>query len=99
MKIKSAFVDKDNLPAPHQGYNKGYESSDSMFTGFRSTFAAKKEWKWSVTFSLLAQLGCIKSEWYDWLQVECGSIIKSDHMEIPFKLMAILLKALKSEIS
>ena len=43
MKIKSAFVDKDNLPAPHQGYNKGYESSDSMFTGFRSTFAAIKE--------------------------------------------------------
>ena len=28
---------------PHQGYNKGYESSYSMFTGFRSTFAAKKE--------------------------------------------------------
>ena len=42
-KIKSTFVDKDSLPAPHQGYNKGYEFSDSMFTGFRSTFAAKKE--------------------------------------------------------
>ena len=70
-----------------------------MFTGFRSTFAAKKEWKWSVTFSLLAQLRCIKSEWYDWLQVERGSIIKGDHMEIPFKLTANLSKALKSEIS
>ena len=41
-KIKSTFVDKDSLPAPHKGYNKGYESSDSMFTGFRSTLAAKK---------------------------------------------------------
>ena len=43
MKIKSTFVDKGSLPAPHQGYNKGYQSSDSMFTGFRSTFVAKKE--------------------------------------------------------
>ena len=66
MKIKSAFVDKDNLPAPHQGYNKGYESSDSMFTGFRSTFAAKKEWKWSVTFSLLPQLRCNQNDMIDY---------------------------------
>ena len=92
-------MDKDSLPAPHQGYNKGHESSDSMFAGLRSTFAAKKEWKWSVTFSLLAQLRGIKSEWYDWLQVERGSIIKGDHMEIPFKLTANLWKALKSKIS
>ena len=49
--------------------------------------------------SSLAQLRCIKSEWYDWLQVERGSIIKGDHMEIPFELMANLSKALKSEIS
>ena len=28
------------LPAPHRGYNKGYEFSASMFAGFRSTFAA-----------------------------------------------------------
>ena len=70
-----------------------------MFKGFRSTFAAKKEWKWSVTFSLLDQLRCIKSEWYDWLQVERGSINKGDNMEIPFKLTANLWKALKGEIS
>ena len=69
-----------------------------MFTRFRSTFVAKKEWKWSVTFSLLAQLRCIKPE-YDWLQVERGSIIKGDHMQIPFNLTANLPKALKSEIS
>ena len=79
-KIKSTSVDRDSFPAPHKGYNKGYESSDSMFTGFRSTFAAKKEWKWSVTFSLLTQLRCIKSEWHDWLQVERGFIIKGDHI-------------------
>ena len=42
-KIKSTFVDKDSFPAPHKGYNKGYEYSDSMFTGFRSTLVAKKE--------------------------------------------------------
>ena len=42
-KINSTFVDKDSFPAPHQGYSKCYESSDSMFTGFGSTFAAKKE--------------------------------------------------------
>ena len=42
-KINSTFVDKDSFPAPHQGHNKGYESLDSMFIGFRSTFAAKKE--------------------------------------------------------
>ena len=70
-----------------------------MFKGFRSTFAAKTEWKWSVTFSLLDQLRCIKSEWYDWLQVERGSINKGDNMEIPFKLTANLWKALKGEIS
>ena len=39
-KINSSFVDKDSLAAPHQGYNKGYEFSASMFAGFRSTFAA-----------------------------------------------------------
>ena len=61
--------------------------------GFRSTFAAKKEWKWSVTFSLLARLRCTKSEGHDWLQVERGSIIKVDHMEISFKLTANLSKA------
>ena len=71
-----------------------------MFTGFRSPFAAKKEWKWSVTFrELLAQLHCIISEWYDWLQVERGCIIEGDYMEIPFKLTANLWEALKSEIS
>ena len=32
-----------SYPAPHKGYNKGYESSDSMFTGCTSTVAAKKE--------------------------------------------------------
>ena len=37
------FVGKDSLPAPHQGYNKGYESSASMFAGFSSTYAAQKE--------------------------------------------------------
>ena len=42
-KINSTFVGKDSLPAPHQGYNKGYESSASTFAGFRSTFAAWKE--------------------------------------------------------
>ena len=40
---KSTFVDKDSFPAPLKVYNKAYESSDSMFTGFRSTFADKKE--------------------------------------------------------
>ena len=29
-KIKSTFVDKDSYPAPHKGFNKGYESSDSI---------------------------------------------------------------------
>ena len=33
-----------------------------MFARFRSTFAAKKEWKFSVTFSLLAQLCCNQSD-------------------------------------
>ena len=42
-KINSTFVDKDSLPAPHQGYNRYHESSDSTFAGLRSTFAAKKE--------------------------------------------------------
>ena len=36
--------------------------------------------------------------WYAWLQVEHGSIIKGDHMQIPFKLAANLWKASKSEI-
>ena len=70
-----------------------------MFTGFRSTFAAKKEWKWSVTLSLLAQLRCNQNDMIDYIQVERGSIIKGDHMEIRFKLMANLWKALKSEIN
>ena len=39
-KINTTFVDKDSLPAPHPGYNKGYQSSASMFAGFRSTFVA-----------------------------------------------------------
>ena len=65
-KIKSTFVDKDSLPAPHQGYNKGYASSASTFTGFRSTFTAQKEWKWSVTFSLLAQLRCNQNDMLDY---------------------------------
>ena len=41
------------------------------------------------------------SEWYmyAWLQVDRGSIVKSDHMQIPFTLAANLWKALKSEIS
>ena len=39
-KINSTFVHKDSLPAPHQGCNKGYESSASTFVGFRSTFVA-----------------------------------------------------------
>ena len=53
--IYKYFVKKDRLPARHQGYNKGYESSASRFARFISTFAGKKEWKWSVKFSLLAQ--------------------------------------------
>ena len=28
----------------------------------------------------------LQSEWYTWLQVEHGSIIKSDHMQISIKL-------------
>ena len=39
------------------------------------------------------------SEWYAWLQVEHGSIIISDHLQIPCKLVANLWKPLKSEIS
>ena len=40
------------------------------------------------------------SEWYAWLQVEHGSKIKGDHLQIPFKLEALSLwKALKSKIS
>ena len=35
----STFVHKDSLPVPHQGYNKGYESSACTFEGFGSTFA------------------------------------------------------------
>ena len=38
--INGTFVDKDSLPVPRQGYNKGYESSASTFTNFRSTFKA-----------------------------------------------------------
>ena len=41
-KIDSTFFNKDNLPAPHQGYNKGYKASASTLVGFRSTFAAKE---------------------------------------------------------
>ena len=37
-KINSTFIDKDTLPATHQGYNKGYESSASTFARLRSTF-------------------------------------------------------------
>ena len=39
-KINSTFVNKDGLPAPHQGCNKGYEFWASTFAGFRSTFVA-----------------------------------------------------------
>ena len=39
-KINSAFVDKDRLPAPHQGYNENYKPSASKFAGFRSIFMA-----------------------------------------------------------
>ena len=39
----STFVNKDRLLAPHQGYNKGYKSSASRFTGFISTFTGEKE--------------------------------------------------------
>ena len=49
-------------------------------------------------FSLLAELPCNQNGMI-WLQVECGSIIKGDHTQIPFKLAANLWKALKSEIS
>ena len=32
-----------SLPAPHLGYNKGYESLVSTFGGFRSTFTVQKK--------------------------------------------------------
>ena len=35
----------------------------------------------------------LQSEWHTWLQVEHGSIIKSDNMQIPFKFLANLKKA------
>ena len=41
--INNTFVNKDSLPAPHEGYYKGYKSSACTFAGFRSTFSAYKE--------------------------------------------------------
>ena len=41
-KINGTLVDKACLPAPHQGYNKGFESSASTFAGFRSTLKVRR---------------------------------------------------------
>ena len=41
----------------------------------------------------------LQSEWYAWLQVESGSIIKGYRIQIPFKLAANLWKASKNENS
>ena len=41
---------------------------------------------------------CNQNWWYAWLQGKHRSIIKGDHVQIPFKLAANLWKALKSEI-
>ena len=41
----------------------------------------------------------ISDDMLDLLRVQCGSIIKGDHMQIPSKLAANLWKASESEIS
>ena len=51
----------------NQSFNKVYESSASRF---RSTFGAQKEWKWSVTFSLLAPLRCNQNDMLDFVVFE-----------------------------
>ena len=54
-----------------------------------------KECKLSVIFRMLAlQLCCNWSEWYTWLQVEHGSIIKSDHIKFPSSWRQIFRKLL-----
>ena len=54
----------------NQSFNKVYESSASTFARFRSTFGAQKEWKWSVTFSLLAHLRCDQNDMLDFVVFE-----------------------------
>ena len=54
----------------NQSFNKVYESSASIFARFRSTFGTQKEWKWSVTFSLLAQLRCNQNDMLDFVVFE-----------------------------
>ena len=44
---------------PFKAFKVMIKSSASMFVRVKSTFAAKKEWKWSIIFGLLAlQLCC-----------------------------------------